>query len=97
MLSGPSLHDLVEQQDKDAAQRIQKQFDETRAQVGQLVNSAEKQGQHFDQLIASGNTAGNALVNETILALVQQTAAIEEAAGVIGITSLNPDTADHEF
>ncbi|WP_117236158.1 imelysin family protein [Vibrio maerlii] len=97
LLSGPSLHDLVEQQDKDAAQRIQKQFDETRAQVGQLVNSAEKQGQHFDQLIASGNTAGNALVNETILALVQQTAAIEEAAGVIGITSLNPDTADHEF
>ncbi len=96
LLSGPSLHDLVEQKDPKAAKAIQNQFDMTRAQVGALVTSAE-QGQHFDQLIASGNASGNALVNETIIALVQQTAAIEQAAGVIGITSLNPDTADHEF
>jgi len=59
--------------------------------------SAEKNNQHFDQLIAADNAAGNALVNKTIVALVSQTAAIERAAGVIGIDSLNPDTADHEF
>ncbi|MCC4785227.1 peptidase, partial [Vibrio lentus] len=64
---------------------------------GQLVVSAEKNNQHFDQLIAADNAAGNALVNKTIVALVSQTAAIERAAGVIGIDSLNPDTADHEF
>lgn len=97
LLSGPSIHDLVAQKDKAAAESIQKQFDETRHQVHQLVVSAEKNDQHFDQLIAANNQSGNALVNSTILALVQQTASIEEAAAIIGITSLNPDTADHEF
>ncbi len=97
LLSGPSLYDLVAQKDKMAAKEIQKQFDLARAQVGQLVISAEKNNQHFDQLIASNNPKGNALVNDTIMSLVVQTASIERAAGIIGINSLNPDTADHEF
>ncbi len=97
LLSGPSLYDLVAQKDKMAAKEIQKQFDLARAQVGQLVISAEKNNQYFDQLIASNNPKGNALVNDTIMSLVVQTASIERAAGIIGINSLNPDTADHEF
>ncbi|MGD8117998.1 MULTISPECIES: imelysin family protein [unclassified Vibrio] len=97
LLAGPSIHELVAQKDKQAAKEIQKQFDVTRAQVGQLVTSAEKNNQFFDQLIAAGNTQGNALVNETIMSLVTQTAQIERAAKIVGITSLNPDTADHEF
>ncbi|EPF2927366.1 imelysin family protein [Vibrio navarrensis] len=97
LLSGPSLHDLVKQKDPQAAKEIQKQFDVTRAQVGKLVTSAEKNNQHFDQLIAAGNAQGHALVNETIMSLVAQTSAIERAAGIVGIDSLNPDTADHEF
>ncbi|MBG0758471.1 peptidase [Vibrio cidicii] len=97
LLSGPSLHDLVKQKDPQAAKEIQKQFDVTRAQVGKLVISAEKNNQHFDQLIAAGNTQGHALVNATIMSLVAQTSAIERAAGIVGIDSLNPDTADHEF
>ncbi|KOO03558.1 imelysin family protein [Vibrio nereis] len=97
LLSGPSMNDLVAQKDKQAAKEIQKQFDITRSQVGQLVTSAEKSGQFFDQLIASGNVKGNALVNETIMSLVAQTASIERAAKIVGISSLNPDTADHEF
>ena len=90
-------NDLVAQKDQQAAQEIQKQFDVTRAQVGQLVTSAETNGQFFDQLIASGNTQGNALVNETIMSLVAQTESIERAAKIVGITNLSPDTADHEF
>ncbi|MGD8171454.1 imelysin family protein [Vibrio sp. TRT 21S02] len=96
-LSGPSIADLVAQKDKSAAKGIQKQFDVTRTQVGQLVNAAEKENQYFDQLIAVGNDKGHALVNETIMALVAQTASIEQAAKIVGIDSLNPDTADHEF
>ncbi|CAM3129058.1 imelysin family protein [Vibrio neptunius] len=97
ILSGPSIADLVAQKDKAAAKEIQNQFDTTRSQVGQLVTSAEKKGQYFDQLIAAGNAQGNALVNETIMSLVAQTASIERAAKIVGISSLNPDTADHEF
>jgi len=97
LLSGKSLADLVAQKDQKAAKEIQKQFDMTRSQVGQLVTSAEKNNVYFDQLIANGNVQGNKLVNTTIKSLVDQTAAIERAAGIVGISSLNPDTADHEF
>ncbi|HHF3196150.1 peptidase [Vibrio sp. CCB-PB317] len=97
LLSGPSIADLVAQKDKQAAKEIQKQFDTTRSQVGKLVTSAEKNNQHFDQLIAAGNAQGNTLVNDTIMSLVAQTGSIERAAGIIGIDSLSPDTADHEF
>jgi putative iron-regulated protein len=97
LLSGSSIADLVAQQDKHAAKQIQKIFDQARSQVGKLVTSAEEQNQYFDQLIAAGNAQGYALVNETIMALVTQTGAIERAAGIIGIDNLNPDTADHEF
>ncbi|MCG9622157.1 peptidase [Vibrio diabolicus] len=93
LLSGPSIADLVAQKDKQAAKEIQKQFDVTRNQVGKLVTSAEKNNQHFDQLIAAGNAQGNTLVNDTIMSLVAQTGSIERAAGIIGIDSL----ADHEF
>ncbi|MBD1558325.1 peptidase [Vibrio sp. S9_S30] len=97
LVSGPSLYDLVAQKDKQAAKDIQKQFDMARAQVAQLVVSAEENNQHFDQLIAANNVKGNALVNDTIMSLVMQTGSIERAANIIGIDSLNPDTADHEF
>ncbi|MCV5372582.1 hypothetical protein OFD18_30835, partial [Escherichia coli] len=88
-LSGPSIADLVAQKDKKAATDIQKQFDTTLSQVGELVTSAEKNNQHFDQLIAAGNAQGNALVNDTIMSLVAQTGAIERAASIVGIDSLS--------
>ncbi|MGF1770898.1 peptidase [Vibrio wakamikoensis] len=97
LVDGPSIANLVEQKDKSAAKEIQKQLDLARAQVGKLVTSAEKDNQYFDQLIASSNPQGNQLVNETIIALVAQTGSIERAAGIVGIDSLSPDTADHEF
>lgn len=97
LLTGASINDLVAQKDAQAAKEIQKQFDSARAEVGKLVTSAEKNDQHFDQLIAADNPQGNAVVNGAIMALVAQTASIERAALVIGIDNLNPDTADHEF
>lgn len=97
LVTGASIHDLVKQSDKDAATSIQRQFDKTRAEVANLVASAEQNNQHFDQLIAAGNTQGNKLVEQSIMALVAQTASIEQAAQIIGIDNLNPDTADHEF
>ncbi|NAX48376.1 peptidase [Photobacterium halotolerans] len=96
-LTGPGIHDLVAEQDQQAAKAIHTEFDNARSQVYTLVESAEKNNQHFDQLIAAGNKAGNKLVNDAIMALVKQTAEIERAAGILGVTNLNPDTADHQF
>jgi len=96
-LTGPSLADLVKQKDPSVAEVNQQKFDESMAETAKLVVSAEQNGVYFDQLIAADNTQGHALINGAILALVEQTRAIEHSAKVLGIENLNPDTADHEF
>ena len=68
----------------------------TEAKIQVIVDHANK-GEHYDQLIAAGNTAGNQIGREAIASLVMQTGSIEQAAGKLGIGDLNPDTADHEF
>lgn len=97
VVRGASIRDLVAQRNEQAVVDIQAGFDNALKQVHALVDAAEKDNQHFDQLIAANNPAGNQLVNNAITALVGQTAAIEQAASILGIDNLNPDTADHEF
>ena len=95
-ISGPSLSSLVARVDPAADSTLRTDLDATQAKLQVLVDRAQK-GEHFDQLIAAGNTEGNQVVRDAIGALVKQTSAIEQAAGKLGITDLNPDNADHEF
>lgn len=96
VVKGPSLSGLVKAKDVQADEALQGKLVATEQALQALVDSAEA-GQHFDQLIAGGNEAGNTLVKNAIAALVAQTSAIENAAKLIGISELNPDTADHSF
>lgn len=96
-ITGPSLANLVTEKDPKLAQSIQGDFDKTLSQVHGLVDLAEKENQHFDQLIAANNPKGNQVVTDSINALVEQTSAIEKVAASLSIQNLNPDTADHEF
>ena len=95
-VSGPSLSSLVAKADAATDTAVRADLDATQAKLQAIVDHANK-GEHFDQLIAAGNTAGNQVVRDAIGALVKQTGAIEQAAGKLGITDLNPDNADHEF
>ncbi|MGV6395039.1 imelysin family protein [Pseudomonas caspiana] len=95
-ISGPSLSSLVAKADPATDATLRADLDATQAKLQAIVDQANK-GQHFDQLIAAGNTEGNQIVRDAIGALVKQTGAIEQAAGKLGITDLNPDNADHEF
>lgn len=95
-LTGPSLSSLVAKADAAADSTLKADLEATEAKLQALVDSANK-GQHFDQLIAADNADGQQLVRDAIAALVKQTGAIEQAAGKLGISDLNPDTADHEF
>ncbi len=95
-LTGASLSSLVAKADPAIDSALKADLAATEARLQVIVDQAGK-GEHFDQLIAAGNTAGNQLVRDAIAALVKQTGAIEQAAGKLGITDLNPDTADHEF
>lgn len=97
LLSGPSLSGLVAKADAQADATLRADLDASQAALQKMVDSAEKDGVHFDQLIAADNAAGQQIVRATIAALVKQTASIEQAAGKLGISDLNPDTADHQF
>lgn len=97
LLAGPSLSALVAKADPAADTRLKTDLDATQAALQKLVDSAEQDGVFFDQLIAAGNSTGQQLIRDGIAALVQQTTAIEQAAGKLGIGDLNPDTADHSF
>lgn len=96
-LTGPSLSELVAKTDAQADATLKADLQETEAKLQALVDSAEKNNVHFDQLIAQGNAEGQQLVRDAIAVLVKQTGTIEQAAGKLGISDLNPDTADHEF
>lgn len=95
-LSGPSLSSLVAKLDAQADSSLKADLEATEGKLQALVDSANN-GQHFDQLIAADNSAGQQIVRDAIAALVAQTGAIEQAAGKLGIGELNPDTADHQF
>lgn len=96
-LSGPSLSSLVAKADAQADAALKADLDASQAALQKMVDSAEKDGVHFDQLIAADNTAGQQIVRDAIAGLVKQTASIELAATKLGISDLNPDTADHQF
>lgn len=96
-LSGPSLSSLVAKVDAAADSTLKADLQSSEAKLQALVDSAEKNNLHFDQLIAADNKDGQQIVRDAIAALVKQTGAIEQAAGKLGISELNPDTADHQF
>ena len=95
-LTGASLSSLVAKADPATDTALKADLADTEAKMQAIVDRANK-GEHFDQLISSDNAAGQQVVRDAIAALVKQTGAIEQAAGKLGITDLNPDTADHEF
>lgn len=95
-LTGPSLSELVAKADPATDATLKADLEATEAKIQVIVDHALK-GEHYDQLIAADNAAGNQIVRDAIAALVKQTGAIEQAAGKLGIANLNPDTADHEF
>ena len=95
-MTGPSLSSLVVVVDPATDATLKSDLADTEAKIQVMVDHANK-GEHYDQLIAAGNEAGNQVVRDAIAALVKQTGAIEQAAGKLGISDLNPDNADHEF
>ena len=95
-LSGPSLASLVEEAAPEVNTAVKTDLETTEAKLQVLVTSANE-GEAFDQLIAPNNSEGQENVRAAIGSLVQQTGSIEKAAAALGISDLNPDTADHQF
>ena len=96
VLTGPSIAQLVHAADANADQLLQAKLATTEKSLQVMVDAAEN-GTAFDQMIDPENIDGQQIVRDSIAALVEQTTAIEQAALALGITELNPDTADHTF
>lgn len=96
VLTGPSIAQLVQAADASADQLLQSKLAATQNSLQVMVDAAEN-GMAFDQMIDPDNAEGQKIVRDSIAALVEQTTAIEQAALALGITELNPDTADHAF
>jgi len=99
VVEGPSLQDLLSQQNAELADTLHEQLEATMARLDAIKEAAEAESSPmaFDMMIAPGNERGSELINEAILTLVAQTGSIEQAAGDLGVTSLQPDDAGHRF
>ncbi|MBS8270715.1 peptidase [Halomonas litopenaei] len=98
-LEGPGVEALLAQRDSELAQTLEQQIEASMDALGTLKETAERSDSPmtFDMMIAPSNDQGAAIVNDAILALVTQTGSIEQAAGKLGVTSLQPDDAGHTF
>ncbi|PVY69976.1 imelysin [Tamilnaduibacter salinus] len=98
-LTGPSLADLVKQQDPQLHKTLIGRLNQSMAELGDLKQRAEASSKPmpFDMMIAPTNQEGSRIITDAIEALVVQTASIEKAASTLGLASLQPDTAGHTF
>lgn len=99
LVSGPSLSDLVAQSNPELDARLNAQLDASMKALGAMKAKAEssQNPMPFDVMIAPGNAEGASVVNEAIMALVEQTGSIEQAARQLGLEALSPDDAGHSF
>lgn len=93
-LTGPSLSELVASADAATDQELRERLNATLARMQVLVDSAEKEGVAYDQLLAEGNDAGNAKVMAAVDALVAQARSIEKAVGVMGLEGITFEGSD---
>ncbi|MGY4877493.1 imelysin family protein [Vreelandella aquamarina] len=99
VVEGPAFQDLLAQQDEALADKLSQQMEATMAKLDAIKQAAEAESSPmaFDMMIAPGNEKGSELINDAIMTLVAQTGSIEQAAGELGVTSLQPDDAGHRF
>ena len=93
-VEGPSLADLVAAADSDADAAIRRQLDTTLERMQAIVDSAEKDGMAYDQLIGIDNRLGNAMVMSAVDALVEQTRGFEHAVAVLGLDAIEFEGSD---
>ncbi|MEH6492690.1 imelysin family protein [Halopseudomonas sp.] len=98
-LNGASLSDLVAASDAELDKQLTGELEASMAALGEMKSTAEASENpvKFDMMIAPDNAEGAETINNAINALVAQTASIEKVAATVGVDSLQPDDAGHNF
>ncbi|WP_425458150.1 imelysin family protein [Celeribacter marinus] len=93
LIKGESLNDLLAASDADVAADLSAALDHSVAQLGTLKAAAEA-GFSYDQMLARGNVAGEALIMGAVDALVAQTRDIERAVTVLTASAIEVEGSD---
>lgn len=93
VLSGPSLADLVAAGDAAVDAQLRTELDASVAALGAIKAAAEG-GFAYDQMLEAGNKEGEVLILGAVDALVTQTASIERAVAVLGLSKVDFEGSD---
>ncbi|HEY9038406.1 MAG TPA: imelysin family protein [Roseovarius sp.] len=93
MVSGPSLSDLVAKTDAALDGEMQTKLSATMRALGAIKTAAEA-GTAYDQMLARGNAAGEALVMGGVDGLIDQTRTIERIVTALGAGSIAFEGSD---
>ena len=92
-VSGPSLSELVAQKDAAIDGELKADLDATIASMEAMAKRATAT-EAYDQMIASGNDEGNAVVQAAIDGLVKQTKSIERAIAALDLGTIELEGSD---
>ncbi len=87
VVAGPSVSDLVRTKSADADSRVRTAIELSIDRLQDLVKRAETV-EAYDQMIAEGNTEGNAVVERAIEALIAQAKEFERAIAVLELQNV---------
>lgn len=93
VVEGPSVQELVAEVDPTIAADLRANIGATMTALGAIKTTAEA-GTHYDQMLAPGNAAGEALVMAAVDALIAQTRAIERAVTALGLSQIAFEGSD---
>lgn len=93
VVSGPSVSDLIKAKSAETDAKMRAALDATMQKMTVIVDRA-KGGEAYDQLIGQGNTAGNAVVQDAINALIAQAKDLERAIAVLDLKPIRFQGSD---
>ncbi|MCA2006303.1 imelysin family protein [Tritonibacter mobilis] len=93
LVSGPALADLVEAADSELNAELTGKISTTMMKLGRIKTAAEA-GFSYDQMLAQGSDAGEALVMGGVDALVDQTRSIERAVAALELDGVAIEGSD---
>ena len=93
VVEGPSLADLVREDDPALADEMEAKLDATLAAASKLKSRAETV-EAYDQMIGEGNEEGNAVVQGLIDGLVDQTRSLERVIAALDLSGVTIEGSD---
>lgn len=93
VVSGPSLAALVASADPQTDLALHRDLDATMSALGAIKATAEA-GTAYDQMLAPGNEAGEALIMAAVDTLIAQTRTIERAVAALDLTGIAFEGSD---